>query len=486
MAELIVRIGGDNSGFAAVANQTVGIGRKLAKDLGSTLAGRVGAAGALYAIQRASKEAIGFASDMTDSAAAVSTTTDRMQELNYAATQSGARSNDMVTAMRNLAAARQDALKNPGGDKAQAFAGIGIGPQELAALTDMGNLLFRVGDAVKGVNLDANSLPQILSLIGARNMAVLPAMKAGLREAADEAHRLNLILGKDTVSSLDKLGDSTDRAILKLKRPIAELVLFLAKALTTIQTGIEQLPALAELVAGQIAVAMSKIQIVFDKSPEAKRVLKLAEERVAFAKSELDRLSNEHANIYDPTVGARPKPGTAPDDPDAKADAEGAALESRRADRMSKLYLEINDINQRLSRVRMSDAEVLADMTREMERQQNYRDITADERDADPLDLMEQDKRIAEMKLAIEERKVIEERKANEKKPDERGDPFHMNADSATRVGQFIGGSTPGLINDLLGRQQITETRKIVANTARISEKIDQQNALLRASDPWA
>lgn len=51
-------------------------------------------------------------------------------------------------------------------------------------------------------------------------------------------------------------------------------------------------------------------------------------------------------------------------------------------------------------------------------------------------------------------------------------EPFSMSADSATKIGGFIGGTTPGMINSLLGSQQLAEVKKTNAILSRVERLI--------------
>lgn len=402
MAELRVRVGVDGTGFQA---GMAAIERRAQK-FNTNLAGTIGKSFAAGAVLAGARSLTNFAGKFEDMAKASGTTAENMQAIAYAAKLSGGEIEDFQTAMRNLAAARKDALESPTGDKAAAFGSLGISVDELRGLKDMGQLLMRVSDGVKKVNVDANSLPVILSLVGARNIAVLPAMKEGLREAADEAQRLNLIMGKGTTGALDAVGDRVDTLFMGLRKIGADLLVLLVKPFTTIYTSIMQIPAAFELMGGQLEASLARMEIALSKfanktgwgkdllpalngsNPEAS--LKKAEARIAFAKAELERLSNEHADIYDTK---------------AKKDA--------------------------------------------------------------PLVLPDPEE---EIKKAAKEKEESGHDFSREK------NPFSMSADSATKIGGFIGGTSPGIIADILGRQQLATQQRIERNTAELLNWMKSRN----------
>lgn len=395
MADLKVRVGVDGTGFNAGMNAIERRARQASVNINRNLATTIGRSFALGAGASAAKGLLDFAGKFEDMAKASGTTAEHMQAIAYAAKQSSSDVEGFALAMKNLASARSDALKNPDGEKAKAFGALGIGGGELRQLSDMGALLFRVSDGVKAVNLDANSLPVILSLIGAKNMTVLPAMKSGLRDAADEAERLNLIMGRGTTSTLDSVGDKLGTVGAGLRKIGADILVLVVKPFTTLYTAIMQIPAAFELLGGNINLATTKLEKALGMAGADARI-KEAQDRIKFAKGELDRLSNEHADIYDFN---KPKKG-------------GVAIQS------------------------------------------------------------------PEEEKAIE--KVLKEKAESEASfSGPAGSPFGMSADSATKIGGFIGGTNPGIIADILGRQQLAAQQQIARNTAELLAWMRSRNFTL-------
>jgi hypothetical protein len=63
------------------------------------------------------------------------------------------------------------------------------------------------------------------------------------------------------------------------------------------------------------------------------------------------------------------------------------------------------------------------------------------------------------------ERKIAESQLGATSEVARAKNPLSISTDAATRVGAFIGGMRPGLVTDILGRQQLTEQQKIARNT---------------------
>lgn len=212
---LIFRLGTDNSDFNAGINNATARAKSAAAKMGQNFQASIGGglkgafAGALSvgAVVGASRHAIEVASNLQDMSDATGVSVERLQELDYALSLTGGSLDDAKKAFKELAKARAEALKNPAGDKAKAFEQFGIDLETLKNVSDPSELLVRLSDAVKGANLDLNSTPVLLELIGARAGSILPAMSMGFAEAGQQARDLGLIVSNEVNAALDDMGD---------------------------------------------------------------------------------------------------------------------------------------------------------------------------------------------------------------------------------------------------------------------------------------
>jgi hypothetical protein len=198
---LMARLGMDSTGFDRTLAAAEGKATKTFSSIGSKLA----AVFSVGAITVQARKAIDFASRITDLSEALGVSAVRLQDMDFAARQSGASLDDMATAMRKLGEARAKALNDPGGKEAKAFEAFGIDLAFLKANTDPAELFARMSDAVQDTNINLDTMPQILDLIGERNQGVIAVMAAGLRDAEAAAHDLGQDLDDDVRESLDAL-----------------------------------------------------------------------------------------------------------------------------------------------------------------------------------------------------------------------------------------------------------------------------------------
>ena len=182
------------------------------------LAGITSAAGFIAAI----KGAIDYASHVKDLADQLNISTTAIQELNYAGKQTGTSLETFIQVLKKLAIARQEALKNPGGEHGAAFAEFGIGPGDLQSLR-LEQLLAKIGQRFKAGGDTQDMLADSIKLIGKTAMEVFPALKEGIDDLSKRAHELGIIVGEENIRALEDYGDRWSEAGQKGKRAMMEI-----------------------------------------------------------------------------------------------------------------------------------------------------------------------------------------------------------------------------------------------------------------------
>lgn len=228
---LIFRLGTDNTDFNKGIDQSVSRADRAAGQMSSAFQRHIAAAFSIGAISAAAKKTIDYASNINDLSEASGIARETIQELDYAMRKNGSTIEAAIKAARELSKARAEALAEPGGDKDRLFQQFGIGREELQSLTNGGDLLKRLSDALKGVNVDANSLPGILELIGSKNQEVIPALIEGLRDLGDEARKSGLIMKDEVVEQLDEIGDKITELSKRITVELGPAILFLVRVL---------------------------------------------------------------------------------------------------------------------------------------------------------------------------------------------------------------------------------------------------------------
>lgn len=240
--KLIATVGVDGRGFRSGLKELGSIAGGWATHLKGMLAGAFSAAAA----EEAARHTIEFARRMQDAAEATGHTAERMQEYDYAARQSGTSVEALMRAEKELARQRAVALAEPNSEEARTFKLFGFDKKKLGGITDASDLLRQFSAVIQKTNIDLNSLPLILSLIGKKNQEVLPALKYGLIEAAQEAHRLGLIMSDPTIEALDKMGDAIEILKQRILSSLGPVIVWLGGLVMELVGGLRMVGAASE------------------------------------------------------------------------------------------------------------------------------------------------------------------------------------------------------------------------------------------------
>lgn len=225
LLSLIAKLGLDKTGFDAGLNAA----GKKASAFGGMLKSQLAAAFSVTAITAYAKHVIDLGSKFNDTAKKMNIGTDAVQEFAYAAKLSGTDIDTVARSFIELGRARAEALKNPGGDAANAFKSLGVDPSQST------EKIFR-DIAAKFQSTDFGDNEGVITklLFGRGGPELLPMFKAGLAEAAAEAARLGIIMEQGTVKQLDEAGDAIDRMIEQTRGPFLEAVTAVATVLTEV------------------------------------------------------------------------------------------------------------------------------------------------------------------------------------------------------------------------------------------------------------
>lgn len=247
--ELQIKISGDAAGFGKAANEVTrqingirdnirNLPREAIRSAGSQLA-------AFFSVDWIASQVnqtMEYAGAMQDLAEKVGVGVEFLQELDYAATQTGASVQDFVTALREVQRSQAAADANPGGRDAQWFQAIGVSVSEIRSLNPE-ELFRRVAAAIQSGKQGGQQLEAAIQLLGRSAVNVLPSMRSGFISLAQEARNLGVVIQGETIARMDALGDRIE-ALKKAARglavnnPLTEFLLGKAEAQVLGGTGI--------------------------------------------------------------------------------------------------------------------------------------------------------------------------------------------------------------------------------------------------------
>lgn len=196
--------------LSRAANDADGQFRSWAKGMGDMrgiLAGIGAAAGAAAAgLGILGAQSIAQTADMDRLADSLGVSVEGLQELSFAATQTGAEAGDMAEALVAVSDAATQAVQG-GGDTAQMFQAIGLSVAELQSKNPAE--LFRITAGALATMEDSARRTAIASSLFGEDLAskLLPLLTGGrdvIRQFAEQAHRLGLIMsGELTAGAVD-------------------------------------------------------------------------------------------------------------------------------------------------------------------------------------------------------------------------------------------------------------------------------------------
>lgn len=236
------KIGADGSGFFREMNRVKQAASGLASSAISGFGIPLGAAAAGVAVTTLAGKTVEYGGNIADLSARLGVSTDALQEFDYAMTLNGATLDDATASMQKLGAARQEALEK-GGEKLASFEALGIDVEQLktARLED----LFKgVGRSVRDAADVQMVLGDAIALMGKASGNVIAAMRADLESAGEEARRLGLIIGGDTIAKLDALGDSATTTGKRMMAGFAPVVEFILEGVNKIVDGFDVLSSI--------------------------------------------------------------------------------------------------------------------------------------------------------------------------------------------------------------------------------------------------
>lgn len=245
---LIAKLGLNKTGFDSGMDAATAKSKAFSNNLKSHLAG----AFSIAAIAAYTKHVIEAVSRVEDLSQKIGVGTETLQELDYAAKQSGSSLEAVATSFRQLSKARLEALRDPGTKEGQAFGAMGISGTDLKS-ESLERTWKRIAETIRTTDFGASELAIVDTLLGRSAGELLPMFKAGVEATSEEARNLGLVISDEVVSSIDDAGDALDRMGAKLKAVVAPAIKFIVDRM-------RDLYDLADLLVGNIGAIIGALQ----------------------------------------------------------------------------------------------------------------------------------------------------------------------------------------------------------------------------------
>lgn len=192
----------------------------------------IGAAG-VTTLFFTSKRFADFGSEINDMSERTGVSAETLQELGYAAQQNGADMEALEAALRKMTKTIVEASQGSSG-ASDALAQLGLTARDLADIKVEDQFMF-IADRLSQVRNDTLRAALALDLFGKSGTKLIPMLKdgiVGLREYANEARNLGLVLSNEDVQAADAFGDKLDLVRKVLDVAIAKIGSALVPILT--------------------------------------------------------------------------------------------------------------------------------------------------------------------------------------------------------------------------------------------------------------
>jgi hypothetical protein len=221
---------------AADAAKRVEAGNKHAGDSMSSLSGIAAKAGAALAgaftvgaVLNFAKDVIDLGGEINDLSQRTGIGTDAIQELKFAAEQTGATLDTMTGAIEQMG----NRLTEGKVGTVDAVRSLGLSLDDLRSRKPE-DAFTLIADAISEVPEPMRQTQLAMELLGKSGTEILPAIKSGMSDLRQEARDLGQVMSKDAVQGLDTLGDKWGQFIGAAKTGVGELISDLTRASTAI------------------------------------------------------------------------------------------------------------------------------------------------------------------------------------------------------------------------------------------------------------
>ena len=251
---LIAKLGLDGTAFETGLKKS----QSMAKGIGREVSGAIAGMFAVDKVISFGMRAIETAGKLNDLSSRLGVSSEFLQEMQYAAEQSGASLDDVAGAVEKISIARMKALD---GDQATIdnFAAMGVSMEQIKKLGGEG--LFKAMGKQFETGIDPQKLVgPFRELAGKGAGSLIPAMSEGLEKTAQKAKDLGLIMTDDVVAALDDFNDRVDTMSKGLEVLVGTIVADFGGPL------LRQLDALGAGITGFFGAMMDSGRAGFDPS----------------------------------------------------------------------------------------------------------------------------------------------------------------------------------------------------------------------------
>jgi len=205
LMSFMVKLGLDGTAFETGMVRAKSAGDRFAADFKRSVGSTLASVFAVDKLAEYGKASLDLAGKLTDLSTRLGVSAEFLQEMSFAAEQTGASLEDVSSSLEKLAISRAKAL---GGDSGmlESFKRFGIEAEQLKTLR-IEEIFEKIGEAFAGGANPQNLVGPLREIAGKSAGALIPAMVEGLDEAAAKARNLGQVMSNEVVAALDEAGD---------------------------------------------------------------------------------------------------------------------------------------------------------------------------------------------------------------------------------------------------------------------------------------
>jgi uncharacterized phage infection (PIP) family protein YhgE len=215
-------------GGKRVEGSLVGSFDSMAKGIGASMA----ASFTVGAVVGAAKSLLDFAGQLQDQADALGVSTEKLQGLQGALSQSGVSAEKFTKGMATLAQNIEQA-KNDTGTARDSFEALGITFEDIAN-DSPDELILKIADGLKNAKDPAAAFAAALDLLGKNNINFVAGLKGGREEVDNLANSIKKLSTED-VATIAKAGDEFEQLGNRIKVEGSEILTYLLKQKNAIE-----------------------------------------------------------------------------------------------------------------------------------------------------------------------------------------------------------------------------------------------------------
>lgn len=194
---------------------------------GDEVKGTLAKAFAIGAIGAYAKTLVDAAGKLADLSARAGISTTALQEIDFAAKQSGSSMEDFVDVLQKVAKARKAALDDNTGAEAKSFARFGVFADSLKSAR-LEDIVGMIADEMQRMGDSQLYIADALEIMGKGAGSVIPTMASDFNRLRDAAKESGVIVSELATQNLDQWGDKFDVFGMKVKKVASEIAGYFA------------------------------------------------------------------------------------------------------------------------------------------------------------------------------------------------------------------------------------------------------------------